>query len=71
MFLYKKRIMSIQKICIKCGALEVVSDRSLGGRLICARCGSTSIRNKSFTQQGNKRIFYFVIFLFVLFIIII
>ena len=39
--------MSINKFCLNCGSSAFVSDRSLGGKIICSKCGSSSFRKKS------------------------
>ncbi len=63
--------MSSMKICINCGCSDIVSDRSLGGKLVCVRCGSSIFRNKSLTLKKVKNLIYLIIGLFILFIIII
>ena len=66
-----KSKMFPNKICINCGSSDLVSDRSLGGKMVCFKCGSSSFRNKSFSSAGNKKIIYFIIALFVILIVII
>ena len=68
---FKKVDMSSIKICLNCGSSDLVSDRSLGGKMVCFKCGSSSFRNKSFFQIKNKKVFYLVISLIILLIIII
>ena len=63
--------MSSIKICLNCGSSDLVSDRSLGGKLVCFKCGSSKFRNKSLIQLKNKKILYFVIALIILLVIII
>ena len=62
--------MSSNKICLNCGSSDLVSDRSLGGKMVCFKCGSSSFRNKSFSPLGNKKIIYVLIALIVLLIVI-
>jgi len=63
--------MSDIKVCQNCGCSEIVSDRSLGGRMVCFRCGSSSFRNKSFSPIKSKKMIYIAIGIVILFIIII
>ena len=62
--------MSSNKICLNCGSSDLVSDRSLGGRMVCFKCGSSSFKNKSFLPIQNKKIIYFVIALLILLIVV-
>ena len=41
--------------CKDCGSNQVYSDRNLGGRLVCRKCGSFNIgwNNSSFGRNGN------------------
>ena len=59
--------MSSNKICLNCGSSDLVSDRSLGGKMVCFKCGSSSFKNKSFLPIQNKKIIYFVIALLIYF----
>ena len=63
--------MNSNKICLNCGSSDVVSDRSLGGKMVCFKCGSSSFKNKSFSPLRNKKIIYFVIALIILLLVII
>ena len=63
--------MSNMNVCQNCGCTELVSDRSLGGKLVCSRCGSSSFRSTSFSPIRNKKIIYFIIGFIVLLIIVI
>ena len=63
--------MSSNKICLKCGSSDLVSDRSLGGRMVCSKCGSSSFKNKSFSRIQNKKIIYLLIALVILLIVVI
>jgi len=62
--------MNSKKICLNCGSIDVVSDRSLGGKMVCFKCGSSSFRNKSFYPTINKKIIYFAIALVILLLIV-
>ena len=59
------------RVCLNCGSSLVVADRSLGGKLVCFKCGSSSFSTKSFRNFKNKKVFLIVIALLVLLIIVI
>ena len=63
--------MNSNKYCLNCGSYSFVSDRSLGGKMVCLKCGSSSYGRKTFTQINNKKIMFFVIAILIVFIIII
>ena len=63
--------MSSYKVCLKCGSTDLVSDRSLGGKIVCFKCGSSELRNKSSFTKGNKKIIYIAIGLIILLVVII
>ncbi len=66
-------------LCQRCGSTNIVADRALAGRLVCATCGSFSIKSSSnyLPKELNKLLIYnksnpfIIIMLLVLFIIII
>ena len=60
----------MKKICLKCGCNSFIYDRSLGGRIVCKRCGSCSIGYKGFLSLKNKNFLYLMI-IFVIFLIIV
>ena len=62
--------MKTNKICLNCGSSDLVSDRSLGGKMVCFKCGSSSFKNKSDFTLINKKFFYFII-AFIIFLIVI
>ena len=62
--------MSNIKICANCGCTDIVSDRSLGGRMVCSRCGSSSFSTKYFLNRKTKNIIYCVIAIITLFLVI-
>ena len=68
----------IMNSCPRCGSLNLVADRALAGRIICANCG-TPVSGSSFIKsntifnlnKANKRnIIFLAILIFVLVIII-
>jgi len=61
----------MNKICLRCGCSSFISDRSLGGRIVCKRCGSSSIGYKGFSFIKNKNLIYLLIIVLVFLIIII
>ena len=62
--------MSSNKICLNCGSSDLVSDRSLGGKMVCFKCGSSSFGKKSFTRIQNKKIIYLLIALVIILIVV-
>ena len=63
--------MNTNKICLNCGSSDLVSDRSLGGKMVCFKCGSSSFKSKSFSQIGNKKILIYVVIALIIFLIVI
>ena len=63
-------VMNPNKICLNCGCSSFVSDRSLGGKIVCSRCGYSFFRKKSFSFLNNKKLIFLAIGI-VIFIIII
>ena len=62
--------MRNNKFCLNCGSQSFVSDRSLGGKIVCVRCGSSSFKNKPFTRISNNKIVFYLIGIIVLLIVI-
>ena len=62
--------MNPNKYCLNCGSSTFVSDRSLGGKIVCLKCGSSLFGRKTFSQINNKKIMFFVIVVLIVFIII-
>ena len=58
------------KICIRCGGSNLISDRSLGGKIICTNCGSSNFKVNNFKYTKNKKLIYLIILLVVILIII-
>ena len=59
----------MKKICLRCGCNSFISDRSLGGRIVCKRCGSSSIKYKGFSFSKNKNILYLILIFIVILIV--
>ena len=60
-----------KRICGRCGSSNLISDRSLGGKIVCMNCGSSFIKTKGIINSGNKY-FYFLLFIFLaIFLVII
>ncbi len=64
-------MQTANKICSNCGSINLISDRSLGGKIICLKCGSTSIKQRGVKKLSNKKMFYFLLFLLIVLIIIV
>tara|TARA_B100000886_G_scaffold279448_1_gene203493 strand:+ start:563 stop:754 length:192 start_codon:yes stop_codon:yes gene_type:complete len=62
--------MSANRICFNCGNSAFVSDRSLGGKIVCARCGSSSFKNKSTSFFRSKKLIFLFLGIVILLIII-
>ena len=62
--------MNTNKICLICGSSDLVSDRSLGGKMVCVKCGSSLFKNPSISPLKSKKIIYVVI-AFIVFLIVI
>ena len=59
------------RICGLCGSSNLISDRSLGGKIICVKCGSSYIKTKGFLNSSNKKFYYLIFILFVIFLVVI
>ena len=62
--------MSVNRICINCGNSGFVSDRSLGGKIVCAKCGSSLFKNKSTSFFKSKKLIFLFIGIAIFLIII-
>ena len=62
--------MSANRICFNCGGSSFVSDRSLGGKIVCSKCGSSLFKNKPSAFLKNKK-FVFLAIAIAIFIIVI
>ena len=58
-------------VCTICGSSDIVSDRSLGGKMVCSRCGSSSLSKNSLHSIKNKKKFVFILVGVFVFLIII
>ena len=63
--------MSLNKVCFNCGCTSFVSDRSLGGKIVCVKCGSSVFREKLKFPISSKKIIFMIIGIIVFFLIII
>ena len=61
--------MSVNKVCFNCGCSSFVSDRSLGGKIVCSKCGSSSFRNKSSSFFKTNK-FVFIVIAIAIFIVL-
>ena len=62
--------MRANRLCLNCGSSSFVSDRSLGGKIVCSKCGSSKFKNKSSSFLENKK-FVFLAIAIAIFIIVI
>jgi len=54
------------KICQRCGSSEIIADRSLAGRIVCASCGSTKLEasnNFNIVSKLDKKMNTLTLFL--------
>ena len=59
-----------KKICGRCGSSKLISDRSLGGKIVCVKCGSSFIKTKGFLNSSNKNFYYLLLILLVIFLVV-
>ena len=62
---------AINKICGRCGSDNLISDRSLGGKIICVKCGSSTLKTRGLINANNKKLFYFILIIMIIFLIVI
>ena len=62
--------MNANRVCLNCGGSVFVSDRSLAGKIVCSKCGSSSFRNKSYSFLNRKKLILLVIVIAIFVIII-
>ena len=62
--------MGVNRVCFNCGSSSLVSDRSLGGKIVCARCGSSLFKNKSSSFLKSKNLIFLAIAIAILIIVI-
>ena len=53
--------MSVNRFCLNCGSSTFVSDRSLGGKMVCSKCGSSSFKYKSSSIFKSKKLIFLAI----------
>ena len=58
------------KVCRNCGSSSFVSDRSLGGKIICVKCGCSLFKTKPLVVMNSKYVFFIVIGIIAFFIIV-
>ena len=63
--------MSVNRVCFNCGNSAFVSDRSLGGKIVCSKCGSSSFKDKSSSFFKSKKLIFLAIGIVIFLIIII
>ena len=62
--------MSLNRVCFNCGGSSFVSDRSLGGKIVCSKCGSSSFKRKSSSFFKSKKFVFLAIAIAILVIVI-
>ena len=62
--------MGVNRVCFNCGSSSLVSDRSLGGKIVCSKCGSSAFKNKSSSFLKNKKLVFLAIAIAIFIIII-
>ena len=62
--------MSANRVCLNCGSSSIVSDRSLGGKIVCSKCGSSLFENKSSSFFKSKKFVFLAIAIAILVIVI-
>ena len=69
--------MGVNRVCFNCGSSSLVSDRSLGGKIVCSKCGSSSFKNKPSSFKNKFSSFFkskklvFLVIAIAIFIIVI
>ena len=62
--------MNVNRVCFNCGSASFVSDRALGGKIVCSKCGSSSFRKKSYSLFNSKNLIFLAIAIAIFLIII-
>ena len=62
--------MNGNRVCFNCGSSSLVSDRSLGGKIVCSKCGSSYFRKKSSSFFNSKKLIFLAIGIAIFIIII-
>jgi len=61
---------SNNRICGRCGSSNLISDRSLGGKIVCVKCGSSFIKTKGLINSDNKKLYYLLLILLIFLLIV-
>jgi len=62
--------MNVDRVCFNCGSSSFVSDRSLGGKIVCSKCGSSLFRKKTSSLFNKKKLIFLAIGIAIFIIII-
>ena len=62
--------MRVNRVCCNCGSSSLVSDRSLGGKMVCSKCGSSLFKNKSSSFLKWKNLIFLAVGVAIFIIII-
>ena len=58
------------RICGRCGSSNLISDRSLGGKIVCIKCGSSFIKTRGLLTSSNRNFYYILLILLVIFLVV-
>ena len=53
--------MSVNRVCFNCGSSSFVSDRSLAGKIVGSKCGSSWFKYKSLSFLKTKNLVFLAI----------
>ena len=59
-----------KRMCGRCGSINLISDRSLGGKIVCVKCGSSFIKTKGLLASSNRNIYYILLIILVIFLVL-
>ena len=59
-----------KRICGRCGSSNLISDRSLGGKIVCVKCGSSIVKTRGLLTSSNRNFYYFLLILLVIFLVV-
>ena len=59
-----------KRICGRCGSSNLISDRSLGGKIVCVKCGSSFIKTGSLLNSSNRNFYFLLLILLVIFLVV-
>ena len=62
--------MNVDRVCFNCGSSSFVSDRSLGGKIVCSKCGSSLFRKNKSSFFNKKKLIFLAIGIAIFIIII-